>query len=43
MERIKRSMPLSNLDVTAPLEASTAVFAAWLNAIVSDVARWYPS
>ena len=43
MERIKRSMPLSDLDATAPLTASTAVFAAWLNSIVSDTARWHPS
>ena len=42
MERIKRSMPLSNLDATTPLATSPAVFAAWLNAIVSDVSRWYP-
>ena len=43
LERIKRSMPVSALDASTPLAASTAVFAAWLNAIVSDVARWYPS
>ena len=42
MERIKRSMPVSNLEATTPLTASAAVFAAWLNAIVSDVSRWHP-
>lgn len=42
MERIKRSMPLSDLKATAPLAATPAVFAGWLNSIVSDVSRWYP-
>ena len=42
MERIKRSMPVSDIEATTPLATTPDVFAGWLNAIVSDVSRWYP-
>jgi len=42
LERIKRSMPLADIDATTPIAASPAVFAAWINSIVADTSRWYP-
>jgi hypothetical protein len=42
MERIKRSLPNAETQADRPLAASVSVFAAWLNAVLPDGARWYP-
>ena len=44
LQCIKRGLPSST--GTGPhraVEASPAVFAAWLNSVVSNPSRWYPS
>jgi hypothetical protein len=42
MERIKRDLYSSELS-GAPLAADPASFAAWINTILANVARWYPA
>jgi hypothetical protein len=42
MERIKRSLPNAEIEAGRPLAASASVFAAWLNSILPNGARWYP-
>jgi hypothetical protein len=44
LECIKRGLPTSvGKQPDRPVDASLAVFAAWLNSVVSDPSRWYPS
>ena len=44
LENIKRSLPASTAtDKLRVVEASPAVFAAWLNSVVSNPSRCYPS
>lgn len=44
MECVKRGLPTSGgKEPSRPVEASPVVFAAWLNSVVSNPSRWYPS
>jgi hypothetical protein len=44
LECIKRGLPASTgKDPLRTVEASPAVFATWLNSVVSNPSRWYPS
>lgn len=44
LECIKRGLPASTgTDPLRVVEAGPAVFAAWLNSVVSNPSRWYPS
>ncbi len=44
LQCIKRGLPGSTgTDPLRTVEASPAVFAAWLNSAVSNPSRWYPS
>ena len=44
LECIKRGLPASTgKDPLRAAEASPTVFATWLNSVVSNPSRWYPS
>ncbi len=44
LECVKRGLPPSSgTESLRAVEASPAVFAAWLNSMVSNPSRWYPS
>ncbi len=43
LERIKRSMPTAEFEDSTTLEPSLAVFGGWLNSVVPDGVRWFPS
>jgi hypothetical protein len=44
MECIKRGLPPTSGKTSGrAVDASLAVFAAWLNSVVDNPSRWYPS
>lgn len=43
LERIKRSMPSAEFQESITLEPSLAVFGGWLNSVMPNGVRWFPS
>ncbi len=43
LERIKRSMPSAEFQEAITLEPSLAVFGGWLNSVMPNGVRWFPS
>ena len=43
LERIKRSMPAAEFQESITLEPSLAVFGGWLNSVMPNGVRWFPS
>ena len=43
MERIKRSMPNAEFVEAVTLEPSLSVFGGWLNSVMPEGVRWFPS
>lgn len=43
MERIKRSMPSVEFAGEVTLEPSLSVFGGWLNSVMPEGVRWFPS